>query len=378
MPKGLIVMHWDERIGAEIYGKFPNDVQIDEKTMMQLYAQHEYLGSAGSVSLSVGSSNLISYYSGPETQIYVILLLEQEENGFDFEDALVDTTNLIIESKDDTDALKNLIPNFFQRIKAYPTLSPEQKLGLFYQDELKRVILQRFREEMLIPQSEIQIWLKDRFQNKVVGDISEVIDGMIKIGLIKRASIKGDAADLLFMVRDLMMLRHPPAELIRDPVEHHLPKSLKNMYVQEVLKFFKDYKVSDQDNINVINKVILDPACYEVLKLLRIAIVTRNDLEKLKKKGVDDVKLTLKTLWDAKMITVIEDEKKTEYYCLTNDFYIGQFYPAYNIDTIVGHYKRGSRNVAALINALSMMKDEYFIQYPKSKKIAVKARAATI
>jgi hypothetical protein len=122
----------------------------------------------------------------------------------------------------------------------------------------------------------------------------------------------------------------------------------------------------------------LDPACYEVLKLMRIAIVTRNDLEKLKKKGVDDVKHTLKTLWDAKMITVIEDEKKTEYYCLTNDFYIGQFYPAYNIDTIVGHYKRGSRNAPALLNALSLMKEEYFIQYPKSKKIAVKARAATI
>lgn len=376
MPKGLVIMNWDERVGADILGKFPKNIEVTDKTLMQLYAQHEYLGEAGCVSLTVGSMNLISCYSGPEFRLYAILVLKPDEDGFEYEDALVEVNNLACAAKENVSTLQQMIPNYFQRIKAYPTLSDEQKLGLFFSDEVKRMVLERFRNEMIIAQSEIQIWLKDKYRSKVIVDVSSIIDKMLKMGMCKRSSIKGDAQDLLFYVRDIMILRRPPVELIKDPVGHHLPKSLKKVYIQQVLKYFEQYKWSVEDNVKIIDNILLDPAVYEVLKLLRIAIVTKNDLEKLKKKGVDDYKKVLKKLYEAGMITVLEDDKKTEYYALISDFYIGQFYPAYHVDTILNHYRTGSRSPQSLMEGLGILKEEYFIQFPKSKKKAVKAQAA--
>jgi hypothetical protein len=64
---------------------------------------------------------------------------------------------------------------------------------------------------------------------------------------------------------------------------------------------------------------LLDPETYEVLKLLRQAIVTRDDLEKLQKKGVEDVDGVLKKLWDAQMIIVLQDEAGNEYFALQSN-----------------------------------------------------------
>ena len=99
---------------------------------------------------------------------------------------------------------------------------------------------------------------------------------------------------------------------MKDPVDHHLPASLMNSYLTEVKNFFENYKHSERDNLDIIENIILDPGCYEVFKLMREAIVTRNDLEKLRKKGVDDVDRVLKAMWKSKMIAVFQDDKQTE------------------------------------------------------------------
>lgn len=31
MPTGMVIMHWDERIGVEILGAYPKETQIQEK-----------------------------------------------------------------------------------------------------------------------------------------------------------------------------------------------------------------------------------------------------------------------------------------------------------------------------------------------------------
>ncbi|MHA1602196.1 MAG: hypothetical protein ACTSVL_05100 [Promethearchaeota archaeon] len=61
------------------------------------------------------------------------------------------------------------------------------------------------------------------------------------------------------------------------------------------------------------------------------ALVTLNDLEKLRKKGVNDVDRVLKAFWEVKMISLFQDDKSNEYFCLTSDFYIGRFDPIYTL-----------------------------------------------
>ncbi|MFX1325337.1 MAG: hypothetical protein ACFE8N_10285, partial [Promethearchaeota archaeon] len=41
-PLGLLVMKWDERIGAELLAKYPEDIDVSDKTLMQIYGTHEY------------------------------------------------------------------------------------------------------------------------------------------------------------------------------------------------------------------------------------------------------------------------------------------------------------------------------------------------
>ena len=118
---------------------------------------------------------------------------------------------------------------------------------------------------------------------------------------------------------------------------------------------------------------MLDPQCYEILKLLREAMVTKNDIEKLRKKGVEDVDKTLKALWDTKMIAVFQDDSGTEYYCLITDFYVSLYYPRYNLDTIRKQFLSKAQNPKALLKALDIMREEY-ISISKSQKVSARTK----
>jgi len=357
MAIGMLVMHWDERVGVEVIGKYPEEIALDEKTLMQLYSQHEFTGEPGMVSIMAGSTNLASYYTGPESSIYVIMVLNTNEDGDAYEDGLAEISRQIMQNID-SDTLDAVLPSLFQRLSVYPTLNEEQLLSMIYLDEPKRLILKRLQQEAAISKSELAIWLKDTKRDSFI-DIESVIASLVKSNVVKIASVKGLATDVVFLNEDIMILRRPPVKLFLDPVEHHLPKTLKESYTTQVRSFFKNYKPTERDNLEIINRVILDPQCYEVLKLLREAMVTKNDIEKLRKKGVEDIDETLKALWETKMIAVFQDDSGTEYYCLISDFYISLFYPRYNLDTIRKQYISKSQNPKALMKALDIMREEY-------------------
>ena len=365
MPTGLVVMHWDERVGVEIVGAYPEEATIQEKTLMQLYSQHEFTGEAGMVSITAGAVNLASYYTGPETAIYTILILTAEEDADVYEEGLSEISRQIVPNID-SGQLEPLLPSLFQRLSIYPTLKDEQRLAMLLSSDIKRMILNRLRDEAAITKSEIAVWLKDQYKDGFV-DLESVLNAMIKTSIIKVASVKGLPSDMIFLAEDIMVLRLPPKELIKDPVDRHLPASLKDSYLTEVRNFFENYVPSEQDSLEVINKVFLDPACYEVLKLMREAMVTRNDLEKLRKKGVDDVDRVLKAMWETKMVAVFQDDKQNEYYTLVSDFHIAKFFPRYNLDTIRHQYLTKAQNANALLKALDVMKDEYYAQLKAAK-----------
>ncbi|MDX1797143.1 MAG: hypothetical protein R3255_00700, partial [Candidatus Lokiarchaeia archaeon] len=64
MPIGLVVMRWDDRVGTEILAKYPEEINVTDKTLMQVYSTHEYSGESGMISLMIGSLNIASYYTG--------------------------------------------------------------------------------------------------------------------------------------------------------------------------------------------------------------------------------------------------------------------------------------------------------------------------
>ncbi|MBN1801461.1 MAG: hypothetical protein JW891_08145, partial [Candidatus Lokiarchaeota archaeon] len=286
MPFGIIVMKWDDLVGNMIVARYPPEVNVTDQTLMHVYSTHEYSGETGIISLMVGSLNIASYYMGPDKPYYVLLLMNLDEDTDAYEGGLADISRNILKSIED-DTLEIALPDLYRRLAVYPTLNLEQQLAMTYQDEVKRKIIDRLRVEGVVSKSELQVWLKDKFKQGFV-NIDEVIIDLVKREMIKESSVKGMLSELIFLINDVVMLRVPPTKLLENPEQKGLPAKLSNEYLMESKKFFSNYVPSEEDNLKVVEG-LNNPQVYETLRLLRTAIVTRNDLEKLKKKGVEDL-----------------------------------------------------------------------------------------
>ncbi|MHA1820501.1 MAG: hypothetical protein ACTSU2_00550 [Promethearchaeota archaeon] len=364
MPIGLLVMKWDERVGTTTLAKYPDELVVSDKTLMQIYSTYEYTQEAGMISMIVGASSIASYYTGPEQNIYVILVLTADEDADVFEEGLADITRIIVENLENN-AFEKILPSLFQRVSVYPALDEDQKLMIIYYDETKRLLLQRLREEGSVLKSEISVWLKDKYKSGFI-DMESIIASLIKMGLIKQSSVKGLSINILFLINDIIMYRAPATELLKNPESHGLPAELGESYFTEVKNFFTGYTPSEEDNLAAI-EVLLDPQVYETVKLLKQAIVTRDDIEKLKKKGVEDVDYVLKKLWDNNFLVVLQDSNGTEYYGLKTLFRIKRIFPEYLINIIKQNFNDKVKNPKELVEHLEILEDAYMTAKAKAR-----------
>ena len=164
-------------------------------------------------------------------------------------------------------------------------------------------------------------------------------------------------------------MRIPATQLFKAPSDRGLPSQLSENYTTETRKFFQNYCPSEEDNLKLL-EIVINPQSYEVLRLLRTAIVTKNDLEKLKKKGVDDVDEVLKILWESKLIQVFQDERNNEYYALLSDFFVDLIFPKFLLNIIKAEYDKKSKANQVLIEYLSVLENSYvnFKSEAKSKE----------
>ncbi|MFX1428968.1 MAG: DUF2341 domain-containing protein [Promethearchaeota archaeon] len=356
-PLGLLLMKWDERIGTEILAKYPKDISVSEKTLMQVYSTHEYSGEKGSVTLTAEVTNILSYYTGPEEGYYLLLILSTDDDPDLYEGGMADILRDIISNLED-DSYIHMIPTLFQRISLYPSLSSEEILALTYQNKIIRTIINLLREDGVITKSELNIWLKDKFVEGFF-DLDAILTELIKLEIIKVSSVKNIPSELILLTTDIFMVRAPPLKLLDNPSSHGLPSQFAKEYTNDVKKFFQNYRPTEEDNIKTV-EILVNPQVYETLKLLRTAIVTRQDLEKLRKKGVDDVYNVLKLLWDNQMIKVFHDEKNIEYYALLSDFYIEYIFPKYLLKAVKTEFEQKSKNKRILIEYLTILEESYF------------------
>ena len=356
MPVGLVVMRWDERVGTEILAKYPEEINVSDKTLMQVYSTHEYSGESGMISLMIGALNIASYYTGPDKGFYILLLLSLDDDPDSYEGGLIEISRIILQNLKDDDYI-SMIPTLFRRLSVYPTLNNEQRLAMTYQDEIKRMILNRLRDEGVVSKSELMVWLKDQYKQGFV-DLEGVLIELVKREIVKETSVKGMPSELIFLIQDVLALRLPPVKLLDDPVSHGLPTQLVEDYKIEVKKFFQNYQPTEGDNLRIID-ILINPQVYETLRLLRTAIVTKNDLAKLRKKGVDDLDDVLKMLWDTQMIQVFQDDRNNEYYALLSDFYLDIIFPKYLLNIIKKVYDQKSKPNQVLIEYLTVLENSY-------------------
>ena len=374
MPVGMFVMKWDDRRGTVIESKYPEEIELTDRTLMQIYSAHEYSAEPGVISLFVGPLNIMSYYSGPESCYYIVLLLNLDDDPDLFEGGLSDIARIILQNIE-SDSYMSLLPSLFRRISVFPTLKEEQQLAIMYQDQVKRTLIERLRDEGVVSKSELMIWLKDVRKNEFI-DIDSLLNDLIKIDIIKESSVKGMPSELIFLINDIMIARNPPMSILKNLEEKELPENLREDYRTAVKNYFKSYKPSEEDNLKLI-ELLIDPQVYLVLQFLRTMIGTRDMLEKLKKKGVDNVDEVLNKLWENKLIQVFQDKNKIEHYTLQSDFSIKRIFPKYILQTIISEYDVKSKSEKVLIEYLKVLEDAYYTYKEQSKEIKEKAEEET-
>jgi hypothetical protein len=269
---------------------------------------------------------------------------------------LVDVSRVILQNLTD-DAYFKMIPSLFQRLSVYPTLNTEQKLAFTYYDEVKRMIINRLREDGAVSKSELTIWLKDQYKQGFLNIDADVIE-LIKRDIIKQVSVKGLPSELIFLIKDVVAMRIPPVKLIKNPADRGLPSKLVDNYRADVKKFFLNYNPTETDTLKVLD-ILTNPQAYDTLRLLRTAIVTRNDLEKLRKKGVEDLDNILKVLWETQIIQIFRDENDNEYYALLSDLYLDLIFPKYLMNVIKMNYDKKSKADPVLLEYLTILEDTY-------------------
>ncbi|MHA2393806.1 MAG: LamG-like jellyroll fold domain-containing protein [Promethearchaeota archaeon] len=356
-PLGILVMKWDERVGTELLIKYPEEISIDDKALMQVYSTHEYSGEKGIINLSFGLMNILSYYTGQELSYYIVLFLTLDDDPDLYEGAMPNVAQAILQNLDD-DAYLQMIPSLFQRLSVYPSLTNEQNLIFCYHDEIKRMIINILRNYGVITKSELNIWVKDRDLEGII-NLEAVLADLIKWEIIKVASVKGIPSELIFLTNDIFMLRVPPDTLFRNPVNYGLPAQLTKFYQDEVQKFFNQYRPTEEDTLDLLN-ILIDPEVYETVRLLRTAIVTMKDFEKLKNKGVSDIYSVLQKLWDTNTIKVFKDENELEYYTLLSDFHIDFLFPKYQLNIIKTANDQKSKSDKVLLQYLNLLEETYF------------------
>jgi len=364
---GLVVMKWDERVGADLIAKYPEEIEIPNESLMQLYSTHEYSGEAGMVSMVSGTVSYASYYTGPETQTYVIAVLDHNDNADLYEDGLGDISQAILPMVEYQDRLTSMLPNLFQRLSLYPKMNWEQQLLILLEDKARKQVMKRFRIEGSLIKSELSIWLKDQFQDAFF-DVETILRPFYNLGLIEGRTIKN--MEYVFLVQDIDIHRRPNLRIIQNLSGSGLPQALHNQFLDEIKLYFTSYYPSEEDEAKLI-EVLLDPQVFEVFKLLRIACVTKPQLEKLRKKGVDDIDGTIKKLWDAGMISVLYDDNKNEYYALKTDVKITKLFGKHLINTIKEQYEMRTKPKEILTGHLQILESNYSKFQEDMKRVAI-------
>ncbi|MCP4761727.1 MAG: hypothetical protein GY870_08095 [archaeon] len=115
MPIGILVMRWDKTEGVKIEAKYPDDFEIDNPTLLQIYSQHELSGHTGTLSIKAGDLNISSHYTGQEQDLYIIVVLSQDEDSDFYEKSLANFSKKIVDYVDLGDLNKSII-NIFDRL----------------------------------------------------------------------------------------------------------------------------------------------------------------------------------------------------------------------------------------------------------------------
>lgn len=373
MPHGYIITEWTEDQGLVVKLNYPENLEIDLDDMMRIFYAHiTGAGEAGNVlvRLEKARSNVSSYFTGMESDmpIMINLMLELGEDPEMFGEAVLQEVN-----RDVLNLLKQMSTNvsesyeILKRIKLYlkntlilldrlKNLSKEQRLAQIYTSEKARTILEALQEKAL-SRRELQGIIEEKLQ-KIIPNLEYILDPFIKTGLVMQDWVEGDTDITLFLLTDFAIFRTPVAKLVEDAKKNIPTPELATKYLEEVSRFFTNYKPNFEDNLKIA-RTMMNPDNYDYITLFRERAYPINKIPKGPGESIDQIGSILKTMEEDRILKVIKDEKDTEWLFLLTDVIANTFYPEYLIEKIRKDRMEGKLNKDVAIKHLEFLEKVY-------------------
>ena len=116
MPGELIVMKYNNKSGIAIKTNYPEEsMTLQESTLMHILNMHEFSKQAGIASLTIENLNIVTYYSGSDTDYFIVLKLDSLEDPDDYEEALNEISQIILKNLDDDNYI-DMLPTLFKQV----------------------------------------------------------------------------------------------------------------------------------------------------------------------------------------------------------------------------------------------------------------------
>jgi len=373
MPHGFIITEWTEDQGLIVKLSYPENLETDLDDMMRIFYAHiTGAGEAGNVlvRLEKARSNVSSYFTGMESDMPVMinLMLELGEDPEMFGEAVLqevnrDVLNLlkqmstnVSESYEVQKIIKLYLKNTLILLDRLKNLSKEQRLAQIYTSEKARTILEALQEKAL-SRRELQGIIEEKLQ-KIIPNLEYILDPFIKTGLVMQDWVEGDTDITLFLLTDFAIFRTPVAKLVEDAKKNFPTPELATRYLEEVSRFFTNYKPNVEDN-SKIARTMMDPDNYDYITLFRERAYPLNKIPKGPGESMDQVGSFLKAMEDDQILKVIKDEKGTEWVFLLTDVVANTFYPEYLIEKIRKDRMEGKLNKDVAIKHLEFLEQVY-------------------
>lgn len=360
MPKGLIIIRWDDKLGAIVEAKYPPELQVSDDHVMRIFTTHT-LGDVtqGFLSMKIEDLNVASYYSGVLKgeigQFCVSLILERDEDPELFEEILVEVAVNILE-KFKTPGFYEIVVREYERITKTPVIEAEQRLALIFSDPLRVAILSRLTEGS-VTRRELIDWLKEH-KNMDVTDLNAALSPFIKTGLVRTSFVEGITDECIFLIKDVFALRAPVKELISASKKGVLNPQISAKYLQEVEKFFSTYNPSAED-ISELSTLVADPDTYNIIRVLRSKPVLKSELYSSFNIPETQIKKIVNRLQEKNLIRIISDDNGQEWVCLISHILFIQFFPEYLIDIIRQKWNEGLIDQKQAIRHLELLMEGY-------------------
>ncbi|MGQ9721430.1 MAG: hypothetical protein ACUVXA_08935 [Candidatus Jordarchaeum sp.] len=356
MPFGLIVVKWDNRLGAVLEAKYPEDIRTTEDQIMKIYTAHAMgEAAAGFMSMRLGNLNVASQYGGWDINYYVALLLTLEENADEYEDGLTEIAANIF-AKLENEEYKAELEDLYNKLTRFPTLSEEQRMGVILSDPVRRSIIERLIEEGNTTVSDLEVWLKHKLEVKAI-ELYSFMAPLIKNGLVTTQWVEGLPSQCIFLIRDVFIARVPARIIVKKAKSGEFGAEASSDYLDEVKNFFRDYVVTPEDT-ETITKILSDPDAYDVLVGLRENVLPKGEIHKIldKKKSVVD---SILAAFDKAGFTMDLKIDRRTHSALMTDIKVMTFFPEYLVEQIAQQYNDQIKPPRMLLWHLKALRDSY-------------------